>query len=131
MATDLLKKYISGTKPVIDHWYLLNCPGAGQFFYATGTFFCTISPSKKNGKALGFKKGAYRSTLASHGFQQCFEHGLAGKHSVGCLLNHHRLRAVDHVIGYHHIPAHGQAVHEIRLIGQCHLFRAYRPGRVL
>ena len=47
------------------------------------------------------------------GFEDAFEHHLAGDFAVGGFGDYQRAFALYHLIGHNHIAAHRQAVHEV------------------
>ena len=59
-----------------------------------------------------------------------FQHDCRRNLSVGSFWYYDGLRAFNHVVRYNHVASYRQTVHEIGIVGYCHLAVAYGPVAV-
>ena len=55
-------------------------------------------------------------------FQEVFQNNGCRNFAVGCFGNDERCGSFDNVIAHNHVAAHGQTVHEVGVVGYCHVF---------
>ena len=63
--------------------------------------------------------------------EQMFEHYRGRYFAVGGLGYDERARRLDDIVSHNHVAAHGQAVHELCVVGDSHVSLVYRPRHVL
>ena len=64
----------------------------------------------------------WQAVCGLQAFQEVFQNNGCRNFAVGCFGNDERCGSFDNVIAHNHVAAHGQTVHEVCVVGYCHVF---------
>ena len=64
----------------------------------------------------------WQAVCGLQAFQEVFQNNGCRNFAVGCFWNYERCGGFDNVIAHNHVAAHRQTVHEVCVIGYCHVF---------